>query len=133
MAPAPETTELTATTVSPIPGPTPAGTAALPAITLPPSLRWIESWAAEPTIHLPEIDPVAALAALAPFTEQAHAELAPADPTEVVMFMKALADRHCLDLPDAFALELDAETLAEVPRVALRDAFTQIWKTWAYR
>jgi DNA polymerase V len=103
-------------------------------MTLPPGLRWIESWLDEPTLLLPDVPDVEqALAALAPIAVAARAELAPADPAEVILFMKTFADRHRLDLPDIYALELDSETLAEVPRVALKEAFKKIWKTWKYR
>jgi hypothetical protein len=101
---------------------------------LPPALRWIESWLDEPTVFLPEVpDLEAAAIVLAPLATAARYELAPADPAEVIVFLKALADRHRLDLPDIHALELDAETLAEIPRVALRDAFKEVWRIWKYR
>ena len=101
---------------------------------LPPALRWIESWIDEPTVLLPDVpDLEAAVASLAPLATAARAELTPADPAEVIAFFKAFADRHRLDLPDVYALELDAETLADVPRVALREAFKELWRTWKYR
>jgi hypothetical protein len=101
---------------------------------LPPALRWIESWVDEPTVLLPDVpDLEAAVASLAPLATAARAELTPADPAEVIAFFKAFADRHRLDLPDVYALELDAETLADVPRVALREAFKELWRTWKYR
>src|SRR3954465_7360984 len=92
--------------------PAPAATTSLPATTLPPALRWIASWLDEPTVLLPDVpDLEATAAALAPLAAAARAELAPADAAEVIVFLKAFADRHRLDLPDVHALELDAETL----------------------
>src|SRR5690242_2819424 len=116
------------------PVPAPAATTSLPATMLPPALRWIESWLDEPTVFLPDVPDLETVAvALAPVAAAARAGLAPADAAEVIAFLKAFADRHRLDLPEVSALELDAETLAEVPRVALRDAFKEIWRTWKYR
>jgi hypothetical protein len=104
---------------------------------LPPALRWIESWLDQPTVHFPLPDTLddleAAVAALAPLAAAAHAELAHADPAEVIVLLKQFADRHELSLPDGCALALDAKTLAEVPRVALREAFRELWKSWRYR
>jgi hypothetical protein len=75
----------------------------------------------------------AAAAALAPVAASARAELAPADPGMIVLFLKSLADRHHLDLPDANALELDVMALADVPYIVLKKAFEEVWRTWRYR
>jgi hypothetical protein len=125
----------TAAALEPIP--TLAATTSLPETTLPPALRWIESWLDEPTVLLPLPDTPdgleAAAAALAPLAAAARAELAPAGPAEPIVFLKAFADRHRLEMPDVSAIELDAEALADIPRAALRDAFKVLWSTWRYR
>jgi hypothetical protein len=75
----------------------------------------------------------AAAAALAPLAAAARSELAPADPAKTIVFLKTFADRHQLDLPSVYSLELDAEALADVPHIVLKKAFEEIWRTWRHR
>src|SRR3954468_7278846 len=98
--------------VVPEPVSIPLATTSLPETPLPPALRWIESWLEEPTVLMPLPDTLdaleAAASALAPLAAVARAGLAPADPAEHIVFLKAFADRHRLEMPDVHALELDA-------------------------
>ena len=64
---------------------------------------------------------------------RARRDLEPSRPEEVVKALMVLADRHRLDLPDARALEMDAETMAEWPRDLWTRAYRTVWERWSYR
>jgi len=77
--------------------------------------------------------PASFRATLAETVGQARQDLEPSRPEEVVKALVVLADRHRLDVPDARALELDAETMAEWPRDLWTRAYRTVWERWSYR
>jgi hypothetical protein len=104
--------------------PTTIGNARLPA--------WIESWADDPLVHMPDI-PAEVFDTLPSLIAQARDDLASGNPAEVLTALSTLASRRGFPLPDDLTMELDVEIMASWPRDLWCQSFRAVYEQFSYR
>ena len=91
------------------------------------------SWHGVPATFIPDSERERARCDLPKAISWLQKQLTPGDPQAILTALHLMAERRGLALPNAQALEIDIEIMAEWPSDLFRQAYKTIWTRFAYR